>query len=547
MRAARTPHSCKLNDVAPHLPRTPLTPRSTPRINRSADGATLSRTPGESIVPRTALPAPPRSATLGLLATAALLSGCGKQRATPAPPRVEARAGQLPAESSTIVVPVTADLAALERGLERETPRVLWTIDQHRDRCVAAKKVDLGIGTVKILPDLGCRLVGRVTRGAIRVSGQGERIDIVMPVHAAIAAHDVGGVLSKTATGSALVRATGRLGIVGDWQPSATLDIAYDWREEPGVDIAGQRVTFTSRADARLKGIVRKLERDLPRQLAKLHLRDQLDQLWAQGFTAVELSKRNPPAWLRVTPRALGFGGYRVEGRTLRLTLAAEALTETFVGDRPPDPAVTPLPAPSRVSDRVGLRFSVPVLADYRTLEPVVERTLRKLAARGISVAGVGPVDVEFGKVTVYATQGGRLAVGVRAKVTPRAVGSASTSGEAWLTAVPYNDPGSQLVRARDVQLVAHTDSAALDLLIRLLGEAQVQRAVALALQHDFHDDYAEVLGKAQRAIGARQQGDFFLSTDVTSVENGRLQVTGAGLFLPVRAQGTAEIAYWPR
>lgn len=500
----------------------------------------------ESIVPRTAFSAP--SPTLLTLAgAAALLSGCGKQHDTPAPPRVQAAAGQLPAESSTIVVPVTADLGALERGLNKETPRVLWTIDEHRDRCVAAKKLDLGIGKVKVLPDLGCRLVGQVTRGAIRLSGRGERVDLVMPVSAAVTAQNVGGVLSKTVTGSATVRATGRLGIVGDWQPTAKLDIAYDWREEPGVDVAGQRVTFTSRADAKLKGIVRKLEGDLPRQLAKLHLRDQLAQLWSQGFTSIALSKRNPPAWLRVTPRALGFGGYRVEGRTLRLTLAAEALTETFVGQRPPDPAVTPLPAPTRVGERAGLRFSVPVLADYGTLEPVVERTLRKLAARGISVTGVGPVDVAFGKVTVYATQGGRLAVGVQAKVTPRAIGSASTKGEAWLTAGPYNDPGSQLVRARDVQLVARTDSTALDLLIRLLGEAQVQRAVALALQHDFRGDYAEVLGKAQRAIGARQQGDFFLSTDVTSVENGQLQVTGAGLFLPVRAQGTAEIAYRPR
>ncbi|MGK6323938.1 DUF4403 family protein [Sphingomonas sp. DT-51] len=498
-------------------------------------------------MPRTAFAAIPLPALLTIGAIAGLLSGCGKPRDTAAPPRVGAQVGRLPAESSTIVVPVAADLATLEQGLNKETPRVLWTIDEHRDRCVAAKKLDLGIAKVKVLPDLGCRLVGQVTRGVIRLSGEGERLDLVMPVRAAVAAQNVGGVLSKTVTGSAVVRATGRLGIVGDWQPTAKLDIAYDWREQPGIDVAGQRITFTSRADAKLKGVVRKLERDLPRQLAKLQLRDQLAALWAQGFTSIELSKHNPPAWLRVTPRALGFGGYRVDGRRLRLTLAADALTETFVGVRPQDPAATPLPPPSRVAQHAGLRFSVPVLADYRTLEPVVERTLRKLAARGISITAVGPVDVAFGKVTVFATTGGRLAVGVRAKVTPRAAHSVTTSGEAWLTAMPYNDPGSQLVRARDVRLVARTNSAALDLLIRLLGEAQVQSAVALALQHDFRGDYTELLGKAQRAIGSRRQGDFLLSTDVTSVENGQLQVTGAGLFLPVRAQGSAEITYRPR
>jgi len=97
------------------------------------------------------------------------------------------------------------------------------------------------------------------------------------------------------------------------------------------------------------------------------------------------------------------------------------------------------------------------------------------------------------------------------------------------------------------VQLAADTDSDAVDLIVSLLDATQVQQAVALALQHDFAPDYQQVLAKAQAAIGARQQGDFFLSTDVTRVTTGRLQVTGAGLFLPVRAEGVARIAYRPR
>lgn len=452
-----------------------------------------------------------------------------------------------PDQSSTIIVPVTAQLSELERGLDKQTPRTLWTIDEHRDRCVRGKRVDLGIGRVKVTPDLGCRLVGQVTRGAIRVSGAGERLDIAMPVSAVIHIRDVGGVLSETATARAMVHATGKLGIAGNWSPRATLDLAYDWREPPGIEIAGQRVTFTSRADQKLTRIVAKLERELPREVAKLELRRQLDGAWQHGFTVVELSKRNPPAWMRVTPRALGFGGYRIDGRQLQMTLAAEALTQTFVGRRPADPAPTPLPPPSRVAGQPGLRFFIPVLADYAQLEPVVLRTLRKLAAKGITLTGVGRVDVDFGKVTVYATTGNRLAVGVTARVKPRDRDFPATSGEAWLTAHPYNEENSQLVRARDVQLAADTDSDAVDLLVSLLGATQVQQAVALALQHDFAPDYQKVLAKAQAAIGARQQGDFFLSTDVTRVTTGRLQVSGAGLFLPVRAEGTARIAYRPR
>ncbi|WP_294340037.1 DUF4403 family protein [uncultured Sphingomonas sp.] len=485
---------------------------------------------------------PPVVPTFAVLTLAAAIAGCSRPVGNPAPPQLKDGATRLPQQSSTIIVPVTADLASVERGLDAETPRTLWTIDQHRDVCVEGRRV----AGVKVTPDLGCRLVGQVTRGDIRLSGRGERLDITMPVSARIAARDVGGIISKTATGSAIVHATAKLRIVGDWQPRATLDISYRWRELPGTEVAGQRITFRREADEKLVGIVRRLERDLPRQLERLRPRDDLQKVWAKAFTTIQLSKRNPPAWLRVTPRALGVGGYRVEGRQLRLTLAAEALTETFVGDRPPDPAVTPLPPPSRVAGRPGLRFFVPVLADYAQLEPVVERTLRRLAARGIDVPGVGAVEAQFGKVTVYATDGGRIAVGVQAQVRPRD-GGPTTRGEVWLSALPYNAPDSQLVQARDVKLATKTDSVAVDLLVQLLSTVQVQQAIALALRHDFAPDYQKVLAKAQAAIGARREGDFLLSTDVRQVSTGQLQVTGAGLFLPVRAEGDARIEYRPR
>ncbi|WP_375249572.1 DUF4403 family protein [Sphingomonas sp.] len=477
-----------------------------------------------------------------LLLPLSWLSACHRPVGNPAPPRIETPLGQLPGQSSSITVPIVAPLSQLERGLDKQTPRTLWSIDERREKCVPGQRV----ARVKVTPDLSCRITGTVTRGAIDIAGEGERLVITMPVTARISVSDIAGVLHETATGSATVRATGKLGIVDNWRPTATLDLRYRWRQEPGIDIAGQRITFTSRADEKLAPVMAKLERDLPGELAKLDVRRQLDRIWRQAFTVIELSKHRPPAWMRITPRSLGFGGYRVEGRHLRMTLSAEALTETFVGDRPADPTPTALPPPAHVTGRPGLRFFVPVLADYRELEPVVQRTLRKLAARGISITGVGPVDVRFGDVTVYATTGGRLAIGVKASVRARE-GGASATGEAWLSALPYNDPGSQYVRARNIQLATRTDSRAVDLLIRLLDTTQVQEAVALALQHDFGPDYRKVIDKAHRAIGHRREGDFILSTTITNVVNGHLRVTGAGLFLPVRAEGDARIDYRPR
>jgi len=479
---------------------------------------------------------PSRIAPLALAALA--VAGCSRNAGNPAPPRVDTPA-DFPAQTSTIVVPLGASLASLEAALDRELPRRLWQINEHNDRCVPGRR----IGKVKVTPDLGCDIVGQVTRGALRLSGRGDTLLIDLPVNAIISVRKVGGIAGETATGSAAVRAIGHLSIDRGWNPRARVDIRYDWKVPPGIDILGQRIEFADKADERLRPIVAQLERTLPGELAKLRLHDQLGRVWRQGFTAIQLN-RDPPAWMRVTPRRLGFGGYRITGRRLEMLLAAEALTETFVGDRPANPKPTPLPPPAPEIGPRGLRFFIPVLADYRQLEPVVQRAVRRLAARGITLPGVGPVDAEFGTVTIYATTGNHLAVGIHAKV--RAKGSAwlATKGTVWLTAIPYNDPGSQVLRVRDLQLAADTDSRIANLLVALFSNEGVQASIRAGLTHDFAGDYAKVLTAARRAVNGRREGDFLLSATIADVKNGRIAVTGQGLFLPVEAAGTAAISY---
>ena len=475
-----------------------------------------------------------------------LLAGCHRTTHTPAPPRIDTPA-RLPAESSTIVVPLSAPLVELQAAIERELPRRLYTIDQHLDQCVPPQRVDLGLARVRILPRLGCRVVGAVTRGPVRLSGRGDRLIVTIPIHASITALKVGGLASKTATGDATVHAVARLSIVGDWRPTATVSIDYDWATPPGIDLLGRRITFVDKADERLRPIVAQLERTLPHQLASLHLRARLAQVWARAFTVVSLNRDHPPAWMRVTPRRLGFGGYRVVGRELQLMLAAEALTESFVGPRPADPVPTALPPPLPVPPERGLRFFIPVLADYHQLEPVVQRTLRRRADQGITLSGIGPVDARFGTVTVYATTGGRLAIGVDARAKARNNAMLTARGRIWLTALPFNRAGSQAVEARDVQLVADTDSSTVNLLARVFNDTSVRDSIAQGLRHDFAPDYARLLGKARAAIGNRREGDFLLSAQVTQVETGAIGVTATGLFLPVRASGAATVAYRPR
>ncbi|MCB2073803.1 MAG: DUF4403 family protein [Novosphingobium sp.] len=487
----------------------------------------------------------------GLLISLLLLGGCNSQYDHPAPPRVTA-APKFPSQDSTLAVPISLSLDEIQAGLERRTPRKLWSIDERRENCVPAQRIKAFGGRIKVTPDIGCRIVGQVTRGRIRLSGSGQRITITLPVNAVLSARDVGGVLkSETADGSATVRADVRLSVDRNWNPHAKVDISYGWTEPPGIDFLGQRIRFVKRADKELAKVVSGLERDLQKEIAKVRIRPVIADAWKEGFTVIELNREKPPAWMRVTPSGLGFSGYRVAGRRVELVVAAQAVTETFVGDKPAMPVPTPLPPQLETVQNSGLRFFIPVVADYTQLEPVVLRALRKLAARGIRLEGVGRVDAKFEKVTIYATSDNRLAVGIEAQVEP--VGErfgtrfGKSHGRIWLTGTPVSTPNSQVIRVRDLEIFGGADRMAADLLIQLMLSDKVKEEIATSLTEDFSEDYDKVLEAARRAIANRREGDFRLSATIDDVNHDLVQVTGAGLFLRVAATGKGQILYSPR
>ena len=332
-----------------------------------------------------------------------------------------------------------------------------------------------------------------------------------------------------------------------DWTPTAKVSIHYDWTNPPGVTLFGKRITFVDKADEKLAGVIAKLERDLPKELRALDTRSEAAAAWREGFTVLELNHDNPPVWLRITPTQIGYSGYRVVGRELRLTAIAQALTQTFVGDRPADPTPTPLPNLVRQSKQPQLAFQIPVLADYTQLEPVLARALRKLAARGITIPRAWPVDAKFDDVTIYATTDNRLAVGITVEAKLRSGVLETTRGRVWLTGVPDNAANSEEVEIHDLRIAANTDHDTVNLLIDLFKTPEVVEAIRRSLTQDFARDYDKVIGSARKALTAKQLGDFMLRVNVKQVTHGRVVPTGSGLFLAVQARGDASIAYQPR
>lgn len=464
-----------------------------------------------------------------------------------APPLRLADPVNIPQHESTIAVPLDVDSALLLRELERAIPKTLWSINRHIDKCVPAQRVRLFKRNLKVTPSLGCDVIGTVTRSAIRLRGSGEDIIADVPIRATVAARDVGGFLKgKTATGSAMVHARIRVSLSKDWHPGATVKLSYGWTNPPGIDFLGQRITFTDKVDEKLAPIVRELERTLPREIAKLNIRTKVADAWRQSFTSLELNRENPPVWMRITPQRLSYGGYSLSGGKLRLRLGLTALTETFVGPRPADPAATPLPSLVREAPGSRLRFFIPVIADYAQLEPVILRALTKRSQRPFNLPGIGAVTGRFDNVVVYGTEGGRIAVGLT--LTARRAGSAvDTHGMVWVTAKPVNAPGSLRVAFEDMQVRGNTDGIGGDILVQLAQNPQVADEIAESLTQNFARDFEKLLGKVQRAIVEKRAGNFIIRAEIGQVQTGSLYPAGQGLYLPLWTDGKARVEYRPR
>lgn len=484
----------------------------------------------------------PRAIRNIVVAGALALSACGKPVEQGPPPRATDTIRFDP-QSSVIAVPVEADLRQLAAALERAVPRQLWTIDKPGQTCVASKKVKVLVVKIKT-PTLKCRLVGQVTRGPLALSGQGRDLVITMPLSAVIRAQDIGGILKQeTATANARVRGVVRLSMGSDWNPRGKIDITYDWTREPGVDFLGQRIEFTSKADAKLAGVIARLERTLPGELNKLNVRAKVQHAWGKAFTSLQLNRANPPVWMRITPQELQFGGYTVRGNKLVLRMGMKAVTETFVGDRPADPPSTPLPTVKPMTENPGsMLFFIPVIADYAQLEPVVQKALIKRSARPFEVPGIGAVNAEFGKVTIYGTEGGRIAVGAGFTARDAAGRISPASGTLWLTGLPVNPANTRQVMFKDIAVRGVTDGVATDLLLQLANNPAISQTIGDALAQNFSNDYDKLMGKITRAIDEKREGDLMIRARITDVRTDPLKAAGQGLYLPVWGTGTASV-----
>ncbi|HEX7820197.1 MAG TPA: DUF4403 family protein, partial [Sphingobium sp.] len=218
----------------------------------------------------------------------------------------------------------------------------------------------------------------------------------------------------------------------------------------------------------------------------------------------------------------------------------------TFIGPRPKAMKPTPLPPLAKARTDSRFHFFIPVVADYRELEPVILRALTKRARRPFVLPAIGPVNARFEKATIYGTGGGRIAVGLTVAAQPASRAISATRGIIWIMAKPVNQPGSTRIQFTQLSVTGNTNGIGGDLLLKLGNSPGVSDMIGAALVQNFAHDLDDLLGKVRRAIERKQEGDFTIDARIASVETGIITAYGQGLYLPVRATGDAHILYRP-
>lgn len=503
--------------------------------------------------PKRSAPMRGLAAVLALI-PALLLTACSLfQSEVKPPPRsdepIEASEGE-----SVFAVDLDVGLNALRQALEAEVPRNLWLIDQPDVECLPSRRTKV-IGIAIKSPTIRCDLTGRVTRGSMQLSGSGQDLIITMPIKASVTASDIGGVIrQKTGTAQATVTARVRPTIQEDWRVKGTVSIRYDWKQPPTVSLLGRQITFADQADERLKTVVRTLESTLEREISSLNMRSEIEPLWQRSFAVMSVNRENPPVWLRVTPKHIGFDGYTTSRKTLSLKVRLNARTEIFVGDEPSAHAPLPLPnllppasAASSSEQPPGLNLAVPVVAQYSQLEPIVLRALQARAKQPFLVPAMGEQMVQFRSVTAYGTENNRLAVGIEFEAWAPDARDDPASGIVWLTVRPVNDPDSRVVRFAEPEYQAETTRFTTNVLLEIAKAQDFSEAIEGALTQNFEKDYRDLLGRVETALAQQQLGDFAVETRLDTVSTGAIKAYGEGLHLPASASGTAQIRYAPR
>ncbi|OAO02418.1 hypothetical protein A8B75_12170 [Sphingomonadales bacterium EhC05] len=472
-----------------------------------------------------------------LLVVFAFLHGLDPPPPKPEPTQIRTKV-RLENQTSTILIPVSGSLQIFEDILNREVPWRLADINEPQKICLKTKS--------KLIPDISCRLVGKVDRGRIRLNGAGQYLTITIPVNTNIQAQNIGGIVKReTATGSMLVTMRAKLALSQDWQPSAKIDVDYKWGKKIGVNFLDQRIEFSSRVDPEIRKITAQIEKRLPQLIRKLKAREKAQAIWAKGFTSAR-AKSDPEIWVRFTPQQIGFAGYTVRNRRLVVNLAARAQTETIFGSRPTDPEASPLPNLMASLPPDGIRVQVPFHIPYSVFQKPVERALQLGGFQTVKMEDGKQVQARFDDVEIFAVDGGKIAIGIGLTIQEPIRWLGDVEGKIWIIAKPRLDLVNKIIGISNLSIISRTNSRLFNRLVGAVSKDEIDEELIGKISYDFSKDYDDGLRKADEWLKAEPLEGFVFKGRLISADLERLHILPNGLIVQARATGDGRTYYAP-
>lgn len=437
---------------------------------------------------------------------------------------------------SSVSVPLTVNLAALEKQLNARIPDTLYTINESRGGCFKKK-----VGFIKI--SIGCSISGRVWKaGRFSLTTVGDSIRASMPINFEATVRgrgDIGKNIRETGRGCAEVTALIKPGISADWKPSARVSTDFRWCDRPHIDLLGIRITFGSKVEPKVREALADLQSKISEVLAAANIRSEVEKAWVNLHRPLTLST-DPTVTIMIKPESVHFGGFRFANNMMTTSLALRSSLSTSVGGHSVEIDVAPLP-PLASIDGVnrGFNMAVPVRISYEEIRKLLEQS--DIGERLAKEAGLEPQQLRLSNTEVYATKDA-LAIGFDIKVD---TGNWFDSrGRVYLTAKPVLDMTTRVVTFENLSFTAATDNAVVQAGVLLVGSRPVIKLTETLVEVPFGKNHTSLLEKLNGEINKRIDDDLRIEGRVDTVGVSSIQFGPEHLHIGIHAKGTVQVIY---
>ncbi|MFK7875947.1 MAG: DUF4403 family protein [Paracoccaceae bacterium] len=294
--------------------------------------------------------------------------------------------------TSRLSIPFTLPVVDLKSYANQALPQQLHN-ESYGRTCIEAEractkipefrglKIYSRMECIDVTPRIKCQIDERVAReGELRLFGQGTVLTVEQDIYATATVKgrgEIGKNIRQTVRAKAGITATAKFSVAPDWTPKIDPQLSYRWIQRPEFRLFNLfPITLGSTLGPPLDKALRDFEAELPAQLARLELRDELETLWSDIQKPHSLGNLDGvEAFLHLRPYGLGLTGpvFDNANLTARLDMGLRA----SVTDTPRGPAKTRLPK-NRPLPAASTSLVVPVRVKVSSLNRLVSSQLPK-------------------------------------------------------------------------------------------------------------------------------------------------------------------------